>query len=417
MSSNKKILFWTGRGRGFGNGHWVRVNRLAELLRSVHPEWEIKISTDEAGSFLEGCQMYGPDLVLVDLRESHSGMIPAARSLGAKTVVFDSRSPERNEADYVVEAYPSLEDRPGRANLTGVSWLPSLEEKTRETTSLPWKRQNVFRILLYLGGVEEESVRGLMREGLEAWLKSGAANEIKSSGKAAVEILEISQDPPRVESPSEVERGIFSKRIGFREDFSELQASCDLFVGYFGTSVFEALALGRNVLILNPSSYHGALSSKHLERLVVSGPDNKFPTFSEVKSGSAGYAAQFQLGRNFHLFPKILEALLNEDPRGSICRACGSKSGQVVSRRKQANLLECGSCGLIWMKEFLPLAEFEDPNDPAHGSNIYGSEYFVEEYIKTYGKTYEEDRANIHRYSDERLSRIRPLAQKGRLLD
>lgn len=69
------------------------------------------------------------------------------------------------------------------------------------------------------------------------------------------------------------------------------------------------------------------------------------------------------------------------------------------------------------MKEFLPLAEFEDPDDPAHGSNIYGSEYFVEEYLKTYGKTYEEDRVNIHRFSDGRLSRIRRLIRKGRLLD
>lgn len=417
MSSSKKILFWTGRGAGFGNGHWVRVQRLAALLKKERPEWQVRTSLDEPKVFLKECAGFSPDLAVIDRRESHSEIIGILKKANTPVAVFDSRSPERNDADYVIEAFPSLEDRPARANLIGVSWLPPLEVASSLPEALPWKNPNSFRILFYLGGVEDRQVMDLMRASLLAWLEAGAANEIRETGKSPVEILEVTQDLQVAKSVSSPELGISHRQIGFREDFSTLQASCDLFCGYFGTSLFEALSLERNVLVLNPSSYHGALAAKHLEGLVFSRSDKELRSLAEIKRASAENAEKFQLGRSFHLFPKILEALMESGARASLCRACGSKSSGVVSRRKQANLIKCASCGLVWMREFLSLSAFEDPNDPAHGSNIYGSEYFVEEYVKTYGKTYEEDRANIHRYSDERLSRITKLRKNGRLLD
>ncbi len=426
-SSNTSVLIWTGKGGRFGNGHWVRSTRLKRLLSDLRPTWDCRISLAEPEALLAECLNTMPDLVVVDRRETSSKIFKTLKALGIATLVWDSRGKEKQHADYVVEGFPSLENEPGRANATGTCWLPPPESPGSTGSAVGPSRES--RVLIYLGGIESfVTVRTSVQKIFE-WLsqQTTARVDLVVANDMADVLLRDPWIHKALNEPDLSRKKILELRVsGIREDFTGLMKACDLYVSYFGLSVFEALSLGRAVLLVNPGRYHQKLSERHLPGIHLGHVDGanfaaskQVLGMDELRSRSKSYQGQFPLGNRFHLLPQILESLIlkKSRDRSDGCLACGGADRRVVSRRRQANLVKCRSCGLIWMDEFLPLARFADPGDPAHGSNIYGSEYFVEEYIKTYGKTYEEDRSAIHRYSDARMENILPYKKAGRLLD
>ncbi|MBN8218755.1 MAG: class I SAM-dependent methyltransferase [Spirochaetes bacterium] len=410
--ARRKVLFVWGQGPGYGNGHRVRTEKIAHSSEGrldfrLHPWRGAQLLHEEVDAFR-------PDLVWLDKRESPPKLVRDLQARGARVLVMDSVGKERNVADYVAEGIPGLEDHPGRANLVGVEWLP-------DSRLAPHPEADGRGTVMYAGGLEAAQVHpwcleaaGLIRDGDfpgkikerlilwlpkgDAWLESGREHsEIHSLGFKEVAVREVSGNA--------------------ESDFKRELGQAGLLVGYFGLSALEALSCGIPVLLHSPSSIHERLTQKHLA--VFSSKAEKIGggtiSWTARRQAAVECRQKFPIGKRFDLWPRVLESLCDA-VRPPHCPSCASKRISIAHRRRQANLWICGRCGLGWLQETVAIGIFGE-EAPEHARGEYGAAYFLDEYVRAYGKTYEEDRESIYRLSDARLDFLGRFARGGRLLD
>ena len=86
------------------------------------------------------------------------------------------------------------------------------------------------------------------------------------------------------------------------------------------------------------------------------------------------------------------------------CPFCKSSNIERKNRNLESHLYKCGHCNTLFRKYFL--SPFTD----------YSSKYFVEDYKKQYGKTYE-DVDNLSRLAKRRIEKIKKIKPNGKVLD
>ncbi len=178
----------------------------------------------------------------------------------------------------------------------------------------------------------------------------------------------------------------------------------DLVFTSFGLTAYEAVCAGSYTVLLNPTEYHGRLSSRagfsdagvgRIRKKKLTGLLND-PGKIKIPSLGCGECGERSLG-------SVIASLIPSPVRD--CPVCGSRDRKTVSRFPDRSFFSCPRCGIVYQVHFAPL------------ENSYREDYFFSEYEKQYGKTYLADFPNLRRLAGERLEVIRKYIPRGRLLD
>lgn len=178
--------------------------------------------------------------------------------------------------------------------------------------------------------------------------------------------------------------------------------AADLTLTSFGITAYESSLLGTPVFILNPSQYHEDLTKQvgfpgagvgepqNIEEIIQKLTDFiQKPSFAILDSPSKGC---------FQIKSALKQILIRKKTR---CPACGEYGARIVKRNDLDNIYFCEQDRIF----------FRNPDYQCSTIN-YSSNYFVEDYQKQYGKTYEQDRPNIDIFNQIRLNYLIKLIDK-----
>ncbi|MCK4777896.1 MAG: hypothetical protein KAS39_05910, partial [Actinomycetia bacterium] len=228
----KKINIITAKGDGFGYGHFNRMRILADYLTDCPGNnFNVELFTDYPDQ--------PADIFIFDRRENPTEIIRKYREYpGAKIVLLDDHGGSREMADCIIDSLPILNKDifiPAKpvSYFSGFKYLilaPELLEYKKKIRMTPSdysgkNRNNRISILFSLGSYMEQNYSELIRKGLK-----GLPVEVRIIDRL---------------SPSE---------------FYQTLAECDIFVTYFGISLFEADLLQKKIFLINPTDYHSRLS-------------------------------------------------------------------------------------------------------------------------------------------------------------
>jgi spore coat polysaccharide biosynthesis protein SpsF (cytidylyltransferase family)/spore coat polysaccharide biosynthesis predicted glycosyltransferase SpsG/2-polyprenyl-3-methyl-5-hydroxy-6-metoxy-1,4-benzoquinol methylase len=203
------------------------------------------------------------------------------------------------------------------------------------------------------------------------------------------------------------------------EELDGYIGEADLVITSFGMTLMEALIMKRPVILINPASYHDMLAEEFKYPYVIKRDKDMKPNLKdEVKKMVERMISEkcfggfednplkdfFSLGFGTKL-DEMLYVIRNFQSSISLCPGCSGIRKEPVYRSANYNLFYCKKCNIYHLDNF---TEYND---------IYVDKYFTDEYKAQYGKTYEEDRANISRISEERIRIIKKYLPKGKLLD
>lgn len=427
----KKIAILSALNERYGSGHYVKSKALLEIFQRrgvdstlfVLSKYPYKKNGDEVHlknvwqipSLLE---KNPADVLLVDKRENPKDFIRFMRQKGTRTLVLDSLGDDQKFADYVLNAIPHAQNA-ALANLSDPSYLPPLP-------SLEPKRDN-FEISLFCGFIDKENLMFLWLRNFDLLIQSlgvkkidrvnlfvGEGNSMNYYRKLKKLALCKFKNVPYT---------LFWKNPFFKEKI----ANSSLFLTYYGMSAIEAASFGAPMLLCNPSAYHEALSMKTFpEETLKKTPSNEnlsggccdigtkslkkpfdvldknsIPTYEKLaeiaKERQKHFKETLKIGANFHKIPDIALGLL-DFPLHLECKNCGSESLFVVYRTPNENFYQCPACSLIKKERVLKnsLVYEEEKIE-------YNESYFLEEYERSYKKTYEEDKENLYKVARERL--------------
>lgn len=178
--------------------------------------------------------------------------------------------------------------------------------------------------------------------------------------------------------------------------------SSDMVITHFGLTAYESNLLGTPVFLLNPDSYHQGLTQKSDFPNAGVGSAMRIEEIREklVKFISRPFFAAIDgPSKGNYQFKTALKQILNK--KKSRCPVCSEYGSKAVFRRELDNIYFCEKDRLFFRN-----ADYECQ------TINYGTNYFVEDYQKQYGKTYEEDRANIDKLNRPRLDQIIRLIKK-----
>ena len=200
--------------------------------------------------------------------------------------------------------------------------------------------------------------------------------------------------------------------------------SANLIVTHFGLCAWEALNNQIPVILLNHTSYHQKLTEQHLPEFTFHKKFSYFALKKKLETSQDQSSALVREKIGCH-YPKVIQvikklnSMLQTDRtrcnffisiRSLRCPLCKRRTS-TIHRRSYLNLNFCSNCRHIFMID-LPLKKIFKRQDVK-----YHQDYFMSEYQKTYGRTYLEDRDNITRLAKQRLTIIKQLTSKKRILD
>jgi spore coat polysaccharide biosynthesis protein SpsF (cytidylyltransferase family)/2-polyprenyl-3-methyl-5-hydroxy-6-metoxy-1,4-benzoquinol methylase/spore coat polysaccharide biosynthesis predicted glycosyltransferase SpsG len=203
------------------------------------------------------------------------------------------------------------------------------------------------------------------------------------------------------------------------EELDEYIADSDLVITSFGMTFMEALIMKRPVIIINPTAYHDKLTEdfkypyfikrdrdiktglkEELKKIIDRMVTDK--CFENSASNPLNDFYSLEFGRKIDGFLGVIKEFQSSI---NLCPNCCVLFREPVYRSDNFNLYYCKKCNLYHLDNF---TEYKD---------IYVDKYFTDEYKAQYGKTYEEDKENIRKFSEERMKMIRKYISKGSLLD
>ncbi|HUX38412.1 MAG TPA: methyltransferase domain-containing protein [Rectinemataceae bacterium] len=396
-----RILVVPAVAKGNGSGHIVRSFRLVRALGSGSAVYLPATKTDRSWSAaelrlsytreIEGIRIVDDlatagswDLVLLDRRSTSADELGFWESM-APVVALDEGGEARSSASYLIDILPRLDavgapGDPAGANRASLGFL-----------DLPLRRRDppsAFRKILVSFGGEDP-----------AGLALPLARSLISLGLVEAKDLTLVSGALRKGAPP---IGLEDVTVlGPVQDLKEHLHAWDLVFTQFGLTAFEAAWSGCGVILLNPSSYHKALSRR--------------AGFPELGVGKVERRALLRwmgdvegvLARIAAILPETPESLSGlvsglEASGPVVCPLCGSRERHAVHREASRSYFRCLTCGMLYLTRFG--SERVAP---------YSSSYFFEEYRKQYGRTYLDDWPTLVAHAASRLDAIEGLAEKS----
>lgn len=195
-----------------------------------------------------------------------------------------------------------------------------------------------------------------------------------------------------------------------QEPLYPLMKESDLVITSFSITAYESLFLGVPVFLVNPSEKAEGLS---VQAGIPGGGVGQFKKIEALRESLVRFIANpyfppLESPPKENLTLKlVLKTLLNTSK--TPCPACGKTGCEAVRRDGFFNLFYCEKDRI-----FFRSAGYQ-------AKMAYSSNYFVEDYKRQYGKTYEEDRPNIDRLNRDRMNTLinvlPPIERKRNLLE
>ena len=382
------ICIITDIGTIYGFGHITRMKFISNSLKEYYNFVFSSINNNSTlfkDTTIKTCKFneiktLKPYLIIVDSREVDSKYIIELKKI-SNVIIVDSVGNERAFADIVIEMLPNI-DNSKEVNIKPfIATILNSNIKPKYDLNAP--------ILIYLG----------------------FNNELK---KKAIEIISKINDKSFVlidiEKESEYENIIyknFSPDI-FANPYSAV-------ITYFGLTAFECLEASIPTILLSPTKYHDDLAKSQselffnlgfFENVDVDDAVKKLREFlfnTDIQKEYLKNANSINTEKSLERIKIIIDNI--KDFKNIKCPFCQSSNIEMKNRNLESNLYRCKKCSTLFRKYFLP--PFTD----------YSSKYFVEDYKNQYGKTYEEDSANLTALAKRRLEKIKKIKPKGKILD
>jgi len=308
--------------------------------------------------------------ILLDQRECSPSLWHRLKSLNRPLLALDEGGPQRNSMDYLIDAFPRLEKKHG-ANISSRSLLFT---DTPLSSSIPKEQRK--ELLLSFGnedpaGLSQKVLRLLERISYPLDKVTVVRGPLFSTQvfPAEVQILEA---PEQLESLLP-----YYKRV----------------ICSFGLTAYEAERAGCSVLLVNPASYHQALTRRDKWDYL---PLNCLSREAEIALSNF----LENEGRHHSDFsgPTLPELLEDVQVHHRSCPCCPGEISPVIQRTALGNYHLCRKCGNYYLVSYLK------------EKTRYDASYFFEDYQKQYGKTYLEDFEHIYNVGRERIDRIMALS-------
>lgn len=406
----KSILFVTGVGVNLGLGHLKRCFSLAEALKDqYHIYFTFKDDNDDALSMVKAKKYNFLNFTDIDKYVSDNGQFDR--------VIVDLRDTDKSEMKKYLFYGPviSIDDmgEGGQYAFVNVRTLPSINKKDYifnldgleylfipENTNKKHKIDGLKKIVVTFGGSDPS----LLTNKLLRRLTGNGYDITVISGPFFKERVENYDDCKIIYSPDTVSTYI---------------DDADLVITSFGMTLMESLKKQIPVMLMNPTYYHDALTEAFSYPYYIKKDDidsnEKFEVvFGEcinkmVSDGCFSNGSQ-KLNKIYDLnfgakFNDLVRIIKESTPSVNLCTSCCSNKTEIVGRNPLWNMYRCPSCGLYYLEYIC-----ENKID-------YDNDYFFKEYKEHYGKTYEEDRMNIRKFSERRLKMIKKYVKSGDLLD
>lgn len=297
----------------------------------------------------------------------------------APVLALDEGGSARNNADYLFDIIPTLNNYVMPANYTDPSFIPL--PKNRKPPFKKVRRDQKLKVLVCCGGEDKTNLAipvglALSNFNFDVTVISPQASLSKIiDAKGKINLLPTLQN--------------------LREELFKY----DIVFTIFGFTAFEALAAGCLVILLSPTDYHYQLACANgFSALPIGVPtaedlsevlsDIKIPscvTHTTVQKDLADRIKHISHGRHFSC---------------PICESAEHNDHIVVCRLPDRTISQCAKTGLHFLS-FIISDEKE-----------YNENYFFEQYKSQYGKTYLEDFAHIMREGERRLQIINELYKK-----
>ncbi len=305
-----------------------------------------------------------------------------ATSLSKKcpVIALDEGGENTQWADYLLDIIPSV-DIERKANKVSPGFI-SLPEKRRNISERP---SRLHTALVVLGGEDPAS------------LGFPSACALASSGMY-VTLISTRTDLEN-DIPNELKSYI--KITGPINNLREHLVNYDLVVTHYGFTAFEAAACGCAVILLATTPLHEKLANTYGYK-VLKAEEINADRFKYLLSSPESLYAKEENIQHSSLSDFIKDLALGERLSCPICQTFPEKSDIVVARTEERTFRRCAKCGMLYMSWTM----YSNPTSYDHA-------YFYEDYQKQYGKTYEEDMAQIKAQGVRRLSNIEVLYRKG----
>lgn len=401
----EQIVIITGYGMGLGSGHYRRSVKLAKLIglkashffcitSKQHLDWGESLHREKDILTLLPSNI---QLVIFDMREPTAKTLRTLKKKKIHLLGFDLFDPLQKILpyfDYVINGIPSLASSK-IANINTPHWLPNSKSIKKKKSSK--------KIVISLGHQEGDTIFYLLKhyQTISRHLKIENASLIIYLGKEYKD--HVVEYKSKIKYMVEKLNGeIRSQGKSFFSDIS----NCFLFISHFGLSSLEALNAGIPTIFWNPSLYHHQLTKKHFPELIL-GYQNKLlkiPKLSLIKQKALECEKNLHLGEKYTLLPSLIRDVISWGKKNDL-------SPYPLYRRPQGNFYR--NINHKWI-EFEP---FVKNKSLGMKPRAYNQEYFFQEYLTVYGKTYSEDKNNIYRLANNRLNEITKNITSGKLLD
>ena len=383
------ICIITDIGTIYGFGHITRMKFISERLKEYY-NFIFSSINDKSGIFkdssIKTCKFneiknLNPYLIIVDSREVESKYIRELKKI-SNVIIVDSVGNERALADIVIEMLPNIDKNKELVNIKPfIATILNSNVKPKYDAEAP--------ILLYLG----------------------FNNELKNK---AIEIISKIEDKNFV--LIDIEKESEYKNISYRNFGTDIFLNpYSAVITYFGLTAFECIESSIPVILLSPTKYHDELGKSQEELFFNLGffkdidTDNavkklrEFLFDNDLQNKCREKGELINTEKSLNRIKTIIDNI--KDFKDIKCPFCNSDNYEMKNRNLESNLYSCRKCSTLFRKYFLP--PFTD----------YSSKYFVEDYKNQYGKTYEEDSANLTALAKRRLEKIKKIKPNGKVLD
>ncbi len=429
-----KILQIAGIGKHFGSGHFKRQKMLERIL--IEKGHDAKVITISTNKEILRIDLKNYDIIIKDTRNSS---FKEDGYFGNKPVIaFDDlyKYPLFLGYRFILNAIPSL-IKIGNCIKFEYLFLPNqqaftdIDENTRQPATIiankekiedNYKNGNAKKIILVSFGLLDpynlsDKTAKLLSDLVEN--RDTNFNEIMNyeivfflpEGKYE-KVRQYRDDVKR-------KRSIYINYENFKvykagtSDFFDFVRSASIIITHFGLFFFETLTQEKNIILISPTPYHYKLSEKFFKEIHIGSIDSIKPTdiykkiefFNKSKIESIRNLPKPDNWQATSLLLNIISYI--EDNKLKIqniatCPICEKEKSKIISFNDNFDLVYCKKCRTVRKVDLLP---------GKSNTNIDES-YYYDQYRSFYGKTYIEDRQNIRKLNERRLSNISHNLQK-----